>query len=357
MQARFFPICPSSWDTWTLNPAQWGDFYKKNFVAFAGWTPWADGMAQLLPGFFYQDAYAAYVAQNPNMTLVLKDMSGNPLYIPWGAQPYTQYAADIGNPAWADVWIAGALQTAAKGWKGLYVDDVNMGFDRIVNAAGVQVPVMDPRTGQAMTADAWGTYFDVFLKKIKDVLTLMAPGFKLVHNAIWVETGPAVQTEITLADWIWYERGFADEGVKGGTGYWGVQHYMQSMDNVHAQGTAVALGAYVSSNMPYEFAGYFLMADPSKTDTLYFSDLTPDKWDANILRIFSTDIGNPKGPRQLIPHTRVWKREYDKAIVLLNEDGAGPYSFTPDVPMTDFMTGKPVTSISLGSRTGGIYLY
>ena len=85
--------------------------------------------------------------------LVLRDAGGRRLYVPFGCRRGTcpQYAADIGNPAFRAHWIAEAGETLSQGYKGLFVDDVNMEF-RVGNGSGTEVAPQNPRTGRAMTS-------------------------------------------------------------------------------------------------------------------------------------------------------------------------------------------------------------
>ena len=78
----------------------------------------------------------------------LRDAQGRKLYV-WfdcGGGSCPQFAGDIGSPAFRAHWIADAKRMYQAGYKGLFVDDVNMEL-RISDGNGnLQWPV-DPRTG------------------------------------------------------------------------------------------------------------------------------------------------------------------------------------------------------------------
>ena len=99
----------------------------------------------------YQDLYAIYtdsdvVTRHPDW--ILKD-AGRPTssYIPFGCWAASaQYAADFGNPEFRSWWIQDAAEKLAKGYRGLFIDDVNMDF-RIGNGSESFTAPRDPRTG------------------------------------------------------------------------------------------------------------------------------------------------------------------------------------------------------------------
>ncbi len=99
--------------------------------------------------WFYKDSYAIYPGENVPSDFYLRDAQGRKLYI-WfdcGGGSCPQFAGDIGNPAYRAAWIADAVARYAQGYKGIFVDDVNMEL-RISDGNGnLQWPV-DPRTGQ-----------------------------------------------------------------------------------------------------------------------------------------------------------------------------------------------------------------
>src|SRR5258708_36319206 len=105
------------------------------------YSPYFDSRLSWYPnGLAYLDLYAIYTGaalatQHPEW--ILKDATGNKLYIPWGCSngACPQFAGDISNLAFRQWWIGQAQTLLAKGYKGLFIDDVNMEF-RVGNGAG-----------------------------------------------------------------------------------------------------------------------------------------------------------------------------------------------------------------------------
>src|SRR4051794_41001654 len=110
----------------------------------------ADKTSWYSHGWSYADLYAIYrdsdiARDHPDW--ILRDGAGNKLYIPWGCSGGTcpQYAADITNPAFRAWWISSAKAALAKGYQGLWIDDVNLEL-RVGDGTGKQVAPRDPRT-------------------------------------------------------------------------------------------------------------------------------------------------------------------------------------------------------------------
>ena len=85
--------------------------YAPYFDSRLGWSSKA---------WFYQSGYAIYPGssidvQHPEW--ILRDAAGNKLYIPFGCSggKCTQYAADIGNPAFRKWWLDQARVRLAQG--------------------------------------------------------------------------------------------------------------------------------------------------------------------------------------------------------------------------------------------------
>ena len=150
------------------------------------------------PGFrdawTYRDLYAVYrddelAREHPEW--ILHDAAGRKLYIPFdcGGGTCTQYAGDIGDPAFRAHWIAEASDQAAR-YRGIFVDDVNL-EPRVSNGQGDQVMPLDPRTGRTMTESDWRRYIAEFTEQIGRAL----PDKEIVHNSLWFagHRDPSVQ--------------------------------------------------------------------------------------------------------------------------------------------------------------------
>ena len=349
----------SSTDPYTNNPTvaqqQWmRDHWTRALVYSSYWdnkTGWFPG------GWSYLDAYAIYrtsalATQHPDW--ILKDAAGNNLYIPWGCSGgvCSQYAADIGNPNWRRYYIDRAKSMAALGYKGIFVDDVDM--DRNVgNGSGQQIAPIDPRTGQAMTDTAWKSYFADFLEQLRAEL----PGVEIVHNAVWFAGGgqhdasdPYIARELHAADYVNVERGYNDDGLTGGTGAWSIYALMRYIDNVHSYGAHVILQSYAAdlTSAEYNLAGYFLVTDGNDFLSTTTGSLPSQWWSA-----YDANLGDPIGTRYL--WNGLWRRDFTGGIVLLNEPGASTKTLALGGTFKT-TSGQQVSSLSLGASRGAVLL-
>jgi putative glycosyl hydrolase-like family 15 (GHL15) protein len=347
----------SSTDPYTNNPSpdeqQWmRDHWTRALVYSTYW----DSRTQWFPsGWGYLNAYALYRAstiatQHPEW--VLKDASGNNLYIPWGCSGGVcpQYAADIGNPSWRQYYISQAQRLAGLGYKGIFVDDVDM--DRNTgDGAGAQVAPIDPRTGQEMTDSAWKDYFASFMEALRAAL----PGIEIVHNSAWFAgggahdaTNPSIARQVRAADVVNIERGFNDGGLTGGTGTWSVYALMRYIDNVHSDGARVALQSYANNvtAAEYNLAGYFLVNSGHDYVSTSVGTLQGQWWSG-----YDTNLGEANGPRYL--WNGVWRRDFSGGFVLLNEPGATTKTLNLGTSPTT-TSGTSVSSVTLGPAQGAV---
>jgi Hypothetical glycosyl hydrolase family 15 len=331
-----------------------------HYYRMRGYPPFFDqALSWAPPSDFYFDLYAIYSADRtdgmPDRDLlaahpdwVLRDASQNRLYIPWdcsgGSCP--QYAADIGNPGWRSYWISQARAQLAKGYRGIFIDDVNMEM-RVGNGSGAFVRPTDPRTGQPMTDSDWRRYVAEFAEEIKAAF----PSAEIVHNAIWwaPHSDRSVQREIDAADVVQMERGFNDPGIVGGSGTFGYQTYLDHVDWLHSRGSSVVYQPYGlnPTSREFELASYFLVQGPGDAIA---SDYQADPsnwwpgWDA--------DLGSSAGGRY--QWNALWRRDFAGGMVLVNEPGAQQKTVTlPPGNWTD-LAGDRVTSVTLGPRQGKV---
>ena len=175
----------------TSSTTTFADWMRSKFwrsVVFAGYfdnkNSWYDR------GWMYIDSYAIYAgtaAATQQADWILRDAQGNKLFIPWGCSNGTcpQYAADIANPdyrAWFVNYVKGLV---AKGYRGVWLDDVNLDF-RVGNGSGATVLPIDSRTGRTMTEAAWRGYFATLTEQLRAAL----PGTEIVHNSVWYAGAP-----------------------------------------------------------------------------------------------------------------------------------------------------------------------
>src|SRR5262249_26580034 len=130
---RLMKTAGASFDSYTRNPSPaMQAWLRDHYARLLAHTPYFDSRLAWYPNaWFYQDLYALYpgdarTTQHPDW--ILRDAAGAPFYIPYACAGGTcpQYAGDPGNPAFRADWIARAHAAAAKGYRGIFVDDVNL---------------------------------------------------------------------------------------------------------------------------------------------------------------------------------------------------------------------------------------
>ncbi|MCU1328812.1 MAG: hypothetical protein JWN34_4182 [Bryobacterales bacterium] len=350
-------------DSYTTNPTlaqqQW---IRDNFWRVHTYTPYFDTKTSWDANtWFYYDSYAIYrgssvASQHPEW--ILKDQGGSQLYIQYDCSGGTcpQYAADIGNPAFRSWWISNVITVMNRGYRGIWIDDVNLEF-RVSNGYGTFVAPWDPRTGAVMTFDNWRRYFAEFMEEVRARVPNSAycsgAPCEITHNSIWY-AGPTrtndayVKREIAAADYINIERGFNDDGLTGGTGDWSVATLFQFVDTVHNAGRTVNVMDYTPQSDPvrleYGLAGYFMISGGKDSMT---STGDQDHWWAG----YRMDPGTPTSPRYR--WNNLWRRDYTGGIVLMNEPNAGSVSVNLPGAFTT-VNGASISSLTLGARQGAV---
>jgi hypothetical protein len=348
----------SATDVYTNNPTpttqQWmRDHWDQAIV----YSPYWDSRLSWYPnGNPYLDAYAIYVGssiatQHPDW--ILKDSSGNKLYIPFACNgtSCTQYAADIGSPAWRQYYINQIKAYVASGYKGIYVDDVDMDLNT-GNANGTIVAPIDPRTNIAMSDTTWKSYFAEFMEQLRQAI----PNTQIIHNSVWFAgggnndaTNPYIVRQIKAANLINMERGFTDGGITGGTGIWSLSNYMAYMDKLHSYGDHFIIQSYANtiSDMEYNLAGYFLVTDGN--DFVYTDGgSNPSNW----WSAYDITLGNAKGARY--QWNGLYRRDFDNGFVLLNEPGSATKTVSLGGTFKN-TAGATVGNVTLGASQGAVF--
>jgi hypothetical protein len=358
---RFVKRTSTEFNVFTESPStaqqQW---LQTHFWRMEVFSPYFDSRTSWYQnGWVYRDLYAIYdpsslAQEHPEW--IAKDASGNKLYIPWGCSNGScpQYAADITNASYRTWWIEGAKAWLAKGYKGLWIDDVNLD-PRISNSSGTEVMPVDPATGKTMTTEAWRSYMAQFTEEIRNEL----PGVEIVHNAIWYAGGyssngtplrnqnPYVNREIASANYINIERGVNDSGITGGNGSWSLNSLLSYVDDVHAEGKGVILDGFASDPVgrEYSLANYFLISGGN--DAIGQMSATPTNWWSG----YETQLGAPQGNRY------TWKgllrRDFDGGMVLVNPPGSSSVTVTLPHAFTN-SNGSSVSSVTLGASSGAV---
>jgi hypothetical protein len=293
------------------------------------------------------DSYAIYRGStllNQHPEWLLRDREGNALFIPWGCSNGTcpQYAADISSQSYRNWWIQQAKRLMATGYKGLWIDDVNLVM-QVGDGYGHNVAPIDRATGLRMTAKAWEKYFADFMTQVRQAI----PKAEILHNSIWFAgsgargSDPYVQQEIKAADWINRESGISDAGITGDNGPWSVQEFFRFVDIVHSLGAQIDIQEF-RMNGEYGVAGYFLVSDGKDA---FGADIAPDNWPA----VLDVELGNPQGPRY------GWKglirRDFADGMVLLNPPGKSSVTVNVEGAYVD-SHGSTVSRVTLAGKQG-----
>jgi Hypothetical glycosyl hydrolase family 15 len=327
-----------------------GVFLRQHMWRMIVYSPYFDNKTHWYPnGWAYDDAYAIYrhsalATRHPEW--ILRDGAGNPLYIPFACAQGTcpQYAGDISNPAFRAAWIADAKIKLAHGYRGLFIDDVNMEF-RVSDGQEQHVAPVDSTTRQPMTYDAWRGYVAQFMEQIRAAL----PHTEIVHNSIWFADSPArtsdpfIRREILAADYVNLERGVSD--LTAATGPLSLSSFLSYVDVVHGLGRGVLLDSHVTERQATEYtlANYLLISGGN--DAVATGGMTPNHWWTG----FEVNLGDAGAPR------RKWngllRRDFTRGMVLVDEPG-GP-SLTVSLPRTMLnLDGRKVNSVTLAPASG-----
>jgi hypothetical protein len=354
---RYVKMTSTASDRFTDAPtAGLARLMRERFWRIVGFTPYFDARTAWHPGaLVYKNLYgirARKAARHPDW--LLRDRSGRRLYIPWGCSRgrCAQYAADVANPAFRRAWIKDARRVLARGYRGLYIDDVNLHF-AVSDGAGAHVDPVNRRTGAPMTATAWRKHMAAFLTQIRRAM----PGAEIHHNAVWfagreggVAAGedPYVRAQIRAADTVNLERGIVDSGLTGGAGRWSLAALFDYVDVVHRLHRSVTMDSRAASraNQRYQLAGSLLVSNG--TDSLSDGVSSPRRWWAG----YQVRLGAAAGPRRR-DDGGLWRRDFASGLVLLLEPGAPPRT----VPIPAGICtpgGAPVGSVHLRAATGAV---
>jgi len=350
---HFVRSADSSFDPYTSSPSPEAQAWMRTHMwRMMVWSPYFDERTSWYgQGWVYDDAYAIYkgsqlASQHPEW--ILKDSTGNRLYIPYacsgGSCP--QYAGDISNPAYRRYWIEEARTRLVHGYRGLFVDDVNM-EERTGNGEGQQIAPIDPTTGQAMTAQAWRGYMAEFMAEIRAAF----PSSEIVHNALWFANShagtadPSIRREIESANYVYLERGVNDSGLTGGSGPWSLNALFSFVDEVHALGRGIVLDGASGEpqGMEYNLASYFLLS--TGNDAVSASGQTPDNWWAGL----NVNLGEATDGRH--PWSNLLRRDFTGGMVLVNPPGSPTQTVSLGSAMQE-AGGAGVSTVTLPAASG-----
>jgi hypothetical protein len=341
--------------TRSKDPA-YGEFLRRHFSRMVVYSPYFDDKTAWYPrAWVYRDAYAIYPGSAlaaAHSQWILKDAAGRPLFIPFAciAGSCPQYAADIANAAYRRYWIQAARATLAHGYRGLFIDDVNM-QTRVSDGSGAPVAPIDDATGRPMTEQAWRRYMADFMREVRAAL----PRIEIAHNVEWLANtpqrtaDPLIAAELRAADYINLERGVNDTGLRGGSGPYSLNSLLAYIDAVHALGRGVVLDGTASDNagVEYSLASYLLIT--SGPDLVGAPGMTPDHWFGG----FDLNLGEALGPR----HTwrGVLRRDFAAGTTLVSPPESGTHTLALPGAMRT-LAGQTVTSVTLAPASGVVLL-
>jgi hypothetical protein len=345
----------SSFDEWTRDPTESEqEFMRDHYYRMLAYAPYFDSRLSWYPNAWeYKDAYAIYrssslAEEQPDW--ILKDANGQNLYIPYGCSGGVcpQYAADIGNPSFQDYMIESERARLSAGYIGVFVDDVNLSRITVSDGNGNNVTPIDPRTGTEMTLADWRRYFAEFMEKVRDAF----PEHEIAHNVHWWtdRSDPFVIRQLDAADWINFERGITDSGIRGGAGRYGFESMLALIDWLHARGKHVVMADDDDSGAQerdYELAFYLLINDGAGDMISSDGDrsrITPGSLWAGYL----TDLGYATSGHYR--WNELFRRDFECGVVLVNQ---------PDISVSLAqsyvdLSGRGVDAVTLAASSGQV---
>jgi hypothetical protein len=348
---QFMRSAEASFDNFTRSPttAQ-QSWIRGHYERMKTYTPYFDSRLSWYTAgaWTYRDSYAIYAGDTSHPEWILKDASGNKLFVQWNCKNGTcpQYAADIGNPAYRKDWIDKAKQTMATGYTGLYIDDVNM-YRMVSNGNQTSTDPKDPRTGGVLTEALWQRYMADFMAEVRAAF----PTKEIIHNVIWyVPDSPDVRRLLKSADIVALERGFNDAGLTSGTGRWSLQAFMKFIATRQAEGHRVVLDANstTAAGRLYGLAGYF-MVNSGRDLTGNATASSPADWWTG----YDVELGAATNARYV--WNGVWRRDFAHGTVLLNEPRNTTRSVTLPAGYRD-LGGVERRSLTFAGGTGAVLL-
>jgi hypothetical protein len=354
-EVRFVKTANSAFDGEAIEAN--GAWMREHFARVVAWSPFFDTRTRWYENaWVYQDAYAIYVGSElarEHPEWILHSASGEPLYIPYGHPP-VQFAADVSNPAFRKFWIDRTRAIVARGYRGVFVDDVDM-WANVGNVRDERQVPISGATGRAINDEAWREYFTTFLAELRAAL----PGSEIVDNSVWYAgalsgnrgtTNPLVRSQIESANAVNIEHGPTDSGLTGGTGSWSLYNLFTYIDEVHALGRAVKLAGSPSepAAMEYGLAAYLLIS----TGRDFVSGGGASQTVSSFWPGWQVNLGEATSARERAS-SGLWKRSFRGGMVYLLEPGAATQTVALPAPMHSATLGT-VTSITLSARQAAV---
>ncbi|MEO8663278.1 MAG: malectin domain-containing carbohydrate-binding protein [Bryobacteraceae bacterium] len=352
-RVQFFLRTSSEFNVYTDDPSD----DTKSWIYSHCWrlqssAPYWDSKLSWMPNTWaYINLYAIYPDSDnfkDHPEWILRDANGNMLFIPWGCANGTcpQYAGDVSNQAYRNWWISNAISKLSPGYKGVWIDDVNLDM-RVSDGNGNTVIPENARIGSPMTDEDWRRYMAIFVEQIRAAL----PDYVILHNSIWYASpteyqDPYVIRQIQAADYVIAERGISDPNLVSGTSPFSMGDFLNYLDAVHSNGRNILLDEF-HQNGEFGLAGYYLISNGG--DALGNQDVTPDNWWSG----YETDLGTSLGVRS--SWFGLYRRDYSGGMALLNPVNSP--SVTVSLPgQFTRLDGTPVTTLTLAAGEAAVLL-
>jgi Hypothetical glycosyl hydrolase family 15 len=340
---RFVKHTGPDFDRFTRD-VRFARWMQRRFWRMTTYSPYFDSRLRWYGNaWVYRDLYAIYrggalARRHPEW--ILRDERGRRLYIPFhcsgGSCP--QYAGDVGNQRFRSHWIRRARAALRRGYRGIFVDDVNM-LLRVADGRGRVVAPIDPRTGSPMSLAQWRLYVSRFTAEIRAAF----PRAELVHNVLWFagDRDPAVRRQLAAADLVNIEHGVNDPGLHGGRGPYGFETLLGYIDRRQRQGAAVVLGGAARRRAGHEYAlASYLLVNSGRDAISSSFGSRPGNWS----RGYKTSLGAPRGRRHR--WGGLLRRNFDRGLVLVNP---------PDAPVRARRLGRTYGDLA-GRRRSSVVL-
>lgn len=358
-QVRFFNKADGSLSNYISNPnaaqKKWMNTHYQRMLtyppSFDKKNVWYKG------GLAYVNSYAIYENEalaKSHPEWIMRDARGNKLYIPWecGGGRCSQFAGDFSNPAFRRYMIQKMKATVKKGYRGVWLDDVNLTW-RVGNNNDVNTHItpIDSNTGRLMTLSNWQRYFAQYLEEIRAAL----PRVEISHNVVWYadtmkKENPYITRQIKAANYINLERGASDDGLVKGTGQWGYETFLKYIDYAHRRGAGVIMmdDGYSPVQREYSLATWLLISQGNDLVSSNQRDwTTPDSW----WKGYNLNLGKALNDRY--QWHNVLRRDFSCGSVFVNQPETSYLSIAVGngYKNTD---GKSVGSIDLQAKTAAI---
>jgi hypothetical protein len=309
-------------------------------------------------GGFDAELYASIAGAHPDW--ILRDGAGDRVstFVPQlGAG--VQIAIDVGNAGLVDAWADRALAAMERwGWDGVFADNVE-----VIDFYGWSARPVNPRTGRGYTAEEYRQDLLAALQQIRRRFDVHGKILIGNHADGWVHRDdPVVQQQILAMHGVRVENCVFDwDASPLGEDEWMGQ--LEYFDFANQHGVITQCQGVNGT-----------IADPGKRDYVLATALLTKEGFSGIAELnrvtswwsnLDVDLGAPRGgfgcldpdaglaPAASCPAAgKLYAREWERGRVLVNPSATA----TVTVPLeeTFVMNGDPVSSVTLGPRSGAI---